>query len=106
MNEPEPNVGPTKPAVPLEYGRGNASGDWWRKTRGEINEHVDGVFSFIGMLIGIICSARQLIWAVGLALCAAGLGRSLQHYPSRGPVFLFVGALLIGMIVPAPKRRK
>lgn len=105
MSKANPSADPSRPAVPLDYGRGNPAGDWWRKARGEVNEHFDGVFEFIGMLIGMLGGARQLLWAIGIGLCATGLGLALSQGSGKGHVLIGIGASIIGLIVPAPKRR-
>ena len=105
MSKANPIVDPARPAVPLDYGRSNPAGEWWRKVCGEINQHFDGVFEFLGMLIGMLGGARQLMWAIGIGLSAYGLGRTLNPGFGHGPLLIAIGASIIGLIVPAPKRR-
>ena len=86
-----------QPAVPLDYaqdGRGGTFADWARGFRAEINERIDGLFRFLGMLIGLIGGVRQLIWTLGFSFAGAGLGCSLQHYPSGGPGMLKMSLLV------------
>lgn len=106
MASANPNPQTVRPAIPLDYGKGTGFSDRMRNLRSEANAHFDGVFRFFGMLIGLIGSARQLIWALGFAFTAAGFGLTIQYGSTGGPILLFVGALLIGLIVPAPKVRR
>ena len=106
MGSANPGAENVRRGVPIDYGHGTRRSDWARSFRAECAAAFDGFSRFSGMLIGLLGGVRQLLWMLGFAFSFAGLGVCLQHYSSGGPLLMFIGGALIGMIVPAPKPRE
>jgi hypothetical protein len=105
--EPIPAAAPpVTPAVPLDYGHEDHVGDFSRRVSAGAAERVDGFFQFIGMLIAMLVSLRQIIFAIGLALLANGLGHLMALNPSAaGLSAITIGAGLIGLCIPLPRNK-
>jgi hypothetical protein len=107
MESPTQEPAPTKP-VTLDYGRAESmSSSWYRRFWAGVQERVDGVFHFVGLLIYFVGGPRQAGFAFGLASLAGGLGLCLQRdVANDGPYWMWVGGFLVGLVLPLPAKRK
>lgn len=95
-----------EPVVPLEYGRDGRHADGLlRRASDDVNARVGGLAEFTGMLIGAVGGGRQLVLALGLAFAANGVGLMLDRVGGDGHTWLAVGAFLVGLVIPVPRRR-
>ena len=94
-----------EPVIPLGYGRGSPGGDFGRRVSAGFNERLDGVAEFGGMLVAALGGRRQLLLALGMAFAAYGLGLVLAGPRASGPGWMWIGAFLIGLVIPVPSRR-
>ena len=68
-----------------------------RTASGEFGRLVDGAASLFDF-------ARPLVFAAGLGLALAGLGRSLESDKPGGPETMGFGGILVGLALPAWRR--
>ena len=103
LNQPNPSERPQ----PLDYGFAERkSTGWWRRLRGGIAERVAGFWVFAGQMVALVGEIRQLIFAVGFATLAGGLGICLERgFDTSGPCWMWFGGFVVGVCVPVPKRR-
>ncbi len=82
---------PPKPVEPLNYADRTTGGSWQEKAMG-----------YVRLAGGV----RQIIFAVGLAFVGAGVGQC-DWYDGSGDAapWLFIGGLLLGFAIPAPRWR-
>jgi hypothetical protein len=101
----EPNE--TKPPT-LDYGRAESTPSaWYRRFWTAVQERIDGIFKFLGLVIYFLGGLRQVGLALALAYLADGLGLCLQRDPTlfEGPHYMWVGGFLLGLVLPLPSKR-
>jgi hypothetical protein len=106
MESPTPQPDPTKPAT-LNYGRAESmSLPWYRRLWAGIQERVDGIFEFLGLLIYFLGGGRRVALAFGLAYLGWGLGLCVQRdIFTDGPHCMWIGGFLVGLALPGPAKR-
>jgi hypothetical protein len=82
----------------------------WGRIVKWIRETIDGFVEFFGMIFSGLSvyagGSRQVIFAIGLACLAAGIGVAIEARENTGgPFWMFVGAFLIGLVIPVGKRK-
>ena len=80
----------------------------WQRARADGAERIDGAARFVGQMIGLLGGVRQVGFALALTMLAGGLGDCLSA-PTAGDAgasWMAVGGLLLGLVVPAPGRRR
>ncbi len=95
------------PDLTLDYGRPEPTAvkRWWDRARAEVQDRIDGVLEFAGMLLAAVGGPRRVAMVVAFALLAGGLGDCLQRDPaSDGPDVMAVGGALLGCLLPLPRR--
>jgi hypothetical protein len=91
--------------IPLGYGRAGRGGNFRSWLSAGVNERVDGVAQFLGMLVGAAGGARQLGLAFGLACVGNGVGLLFDHGFANGHTWIAGGAFILGLVLPVPRRR-
>ena len=105
MNDADRGTGRT-PDLTLDYGHADSKAKrWWDVSRSEVQERIEGVLEFLGMVMAAVGGPRRLAIVVALALLAGGLGDCLvQRAASDGPMLMAVGGGVLGFVLPLPRR--
>jgi hypothetical protein len=96
--------------IPLDYGHENPHWERaWSRFRAHFHEHFDKAAESIGYVWALAASLvggnKQLMLALGTAFLAGGLGIAIEReFSGWGPFWMWIGGLLIGLVIPAPKR--
>jgi hypothetical protein len=106
MTNVDPASKAAPPAIPLDYGVRDGAGSRWRSIVGGFYERLEGTILFFWMLLVLLGGIRQVLWAIGCALAAYGLGLSIHGEGGNGPRLLGWGVFLAASVVPAPGRAK
>ncbi len=90
--------------VPLDYGKKDTVGDWSRRIDAWLREHFEGLMQSIGALIERCGGRRRFGFAAGLGILGGGLGLCISGEFCLGPTLMTVGAFVLGLYLPLPKK--
>ena len=95
-----------QPDITIDYGRAEPTARrWWNSSRADVQARIDGAFEFAGIVLAAVGGGRRVAFALALMLLAGGLGDCLPlGNVTDGPMFMALGAGILGFVLPLPRR--